>query len=78
MPRRTQLNGFNPFDPPSQKAMRKKVDSRVRVLVENGVKERKRTLFVLVGDRGRDQVRLFVAAVLASCVCYSRAFSAFF
>ena len=37
--------------------MKKKVDARVRILVENGVKERKRTFFVLVGDRGRDQVR---------------------
>lgn len=36
--------------------MRKKVDSRVRTLVENGVKTKTRSLFVIVGDRGRDQV----------------------
>ncbi|CAE8593980.1 unnamed protein product, partial [Polarella glacialis] len=36
--------------------MRKKVDSRVRTLVENAVKTKTRCLFVLVGDRGRDQV----------------------
>lgn len=36
--------------------MRKKVDSRVRTLVENGVKTKMRSLFVIVGDRGRDQV----------------------
>ncbi|GBG87241.1 hypothetical protein CBR_g45300 [Chara braunii] len=36
--------------------MRKKVDSRIRMLVENGVKTRQRTMFVIVGDKGRDQV----------------------
>ncbi len=36
--------------------MRKKVDSRIRTLVENGVKLRQRSLFVIVGDKGRDQV----------------------
>lgn len=37
--------------------MRKKVDHRIRTLVENGVKLRQRSLFVIVGDRGRDQAR---------------------
>jgi len=36
--------------------MKKKVDPRIRVLVENAVKLRQRSLFVVVGDRGRDQV----------------------
>jgi len=36
--------------------VRKKVDSRVRTLIENGVKQHHRTMFVIVGDRGRDQV----------------------
>jgi N-acetyltransferase 10 len=35
---------------------RKKVDERVRMLIENGVKTRTRSFFVLVGDRGKDQV----------------------
>lgn len=35
---------------------RKKVDARVRTLIENGVKARHRTFLVLVGDRGKDQV----------------------
>ncbi|XP_072475293.1 RNA cytidine acetyltransferase isoform X2 [Notamacropus eugenii] len=35
---------------------RKKVDNRIRVLIENGVAQRQRSLFVLVGDRGKDQV----------------------
>jgi N-acetyltransferase 10 len=36
--------------------MKKKVDSRIRTLIENGVKMRHRSLFVIVGDKGRDQV----------------------
>ncbi len=36
--------------------MRKKVDSRIRTLVENCVKQKRRSLFVIVGDKGRDQV----------------------
>ncbi len=35
---------------------RKKVDNRIRVLIENGVARRQRTMFVIVGDKGRDQV----------------------
>ncbi|XP_039212813.1 RNA cytidine acetyltransferase [Crotalus tigris] len=35
---------------------RKKVDNRIRIQIENGVAERHRTLFVIVGDRGKDQV----------------------
>ena len=35
---------------------RKKVDERVRTLIENGVKTRTRSLYVIVGDRGKDQV----------------------
>ncbi|CAI5531434.1 unnamed protein product, partial [Closterium sp. Naga37s-1] len=37
-------------------AMRKKVDARIRTLVENGVKSRQRSMFVIVGDKGREQV----------------------
>jgi N-acetyltransferase 10 len=35
---------------------RKKVDGRVRTLLENGVAARTRSLIVIVGDRGKDQV----------------------
>lgn len=38
------------------KMLRRKVDNRIRVLVENGVALRQRTLFVIVGDKSRDQV----------------------
>ena len=37
--------------------MRKKVDQRIRTVVENGVKLHQRSMFVIVGDKGRDQVR---------------------
>uniref|UniRef100_A0A8C1T3L4 RNA cytidine acetyltransferase n=1 Tax=Cyprinus carpio TaxID=7962 RepID=A0A8C1T3L4_CYPCA len=33
-----------------------KVDNRIRVQIENGVAEHHRSMFVIVGDRGRDQV----------------------
>ncbi|XP_066257074.1 RNA cytidine acetyltransferase isoform X1 [Euwallacea similis] len=36
--------------------VRKKIDNRIRVLIENGVKLGHRTLFVVVGDKGKDQV----------------------
>ncbi|KAF5302820.1 hypothetical protein FQA39_LY02000 [Lamprigera yunnana] len=36
--------------------VRKKIDNRIRVLIENGVELGHRTLFVVVGDKGRDQV----------------------
>ena len=36
--------------------MRKKIDSRVRTLVENCMKTQHRSMFVIVGDKGRDQV----------------------
>mmetsp|Transcript_23934 Transcript_23934/g.50785 ORF Transcript_23934/g.50785 Transcript_23934/m.50785 type:complete len:1044 (-) Transcript_23934:478-3609(-) len=36
--------------------MRKKIDARVRTLIENGVKLRHRSMFVIVGDAAREQV----------------------
>lgn len=36
--------------------IRKKVDSRIRNLIENGVKSAHRTFFVIIGDHGKDQV----------------------
>uniref|UniRef100_A0A8C9X2M8 RNA cytidine acetyltransferase n=1 Tax=Sander lucioperca TaxID=283035 RepID=A0A8C9X2M8_SANLU len=36
--------------------IRKKVDNRIRVQIENGVALQHRSIFVVVGDRGRDQV----------------------
>lgn len=36
--------------------MKKKIDSRVRTLIENCVKTHERSVFVVVGDKARDQV----------------------
>ncbi|XP_018112865.1 RNA cytidine acetyltransferase [Xenopus laevis] len=35
---------------------RKKIDNRIRVLIENGVAQKHRSFFVVVGDHGKDQV----------------------
>ncbi|RKP21486.1 ribosome biogenesis ATPase [Rozella allomycis CSF55] len=36
--------------------MKKKIDSRIKTLLENSVAANQRSLFVLIGDRGKDQV----------------------
>lgn len=36
--------------------MRKKVDERIRTMIENGVRQRQRSMFVIVGDKSRDQI----------------------
>lgn len=36
--------------------VRKKIDNRIRILIENGVSEKHRSMFVVIGDHGRDQV----------------------
>jgi N-acetyltransferase 10 len=36
--------------------VRRKLDSRIRTLIENCVGTRERSMFVIVGDKGRDQV----------------------
>ena len=36
--------------------VRKKIDNRVRVLIENGVTQGRRSMFVVVGDKAKDQV----------------------
>lgn len=41
---------------PNTKMVRKKIDNRIRVMIENGVKLGHRTMFLLVGDKARDQV----------------------
>lgn len=38
--------------------VKKKIDNRIRIMIENGVKSGHRTLFVIIGDKGRDQVFL--------------------
>lgn len=36
--------------------VKKKIDNRIRVMIENGVHLGHRTMFIIVGDKGRDQV----------------------
>jgi N-acetyltransferase 10 len=36
--------------------VKKKIDNRIRVLIENGIRTFNRSLIVVVGDKGRDQV----------------------
>ncbi|CAF3393603.1 unnamed protein product [Rotaria sp. Silwood1] len=36
--------------------VKKKIDNRIRILIENGIKSFHRSLIVVVGDKGRDQV----------------------
>lgn len=38
--------------------MRKQLDPRIPILINNNVKTNHRSFIVLVGDKGRDQVRL--------------------
>ena len=35
---------------------RKKLDNRIRILIDNSMAQRYRSFFVIVGDKGRDQV----------------------
>lgn len=47
--------------------VRKKIDNRIRVLIENGVALGHRTMFVVVGDKGKDQVSIFLRLYLLLC-----------
>ncbi|XP_064618603.1 RNA cytidine acetyltransferase-like [Lineus longissimus] len=51
--------------------VRKKIDNRLRVLIENGVAEKHRSLFIVVGDHGKDQV-VILHHMLSKAVVKSR------
>jgi N-acetyltransferase 10 len=36
--------------------MKKKIDDKIRILIENSLTLNERSMFIIVGDRGRDQV----------------------
>lgn len=36
--------------------MRKKIDDKIQTLIKNGIILNERIMFIIVGDRGRDQV----------------------
>lgn len=42
--------------------VRKKIDNRIRVLIENGVALGHRTMFLVVGDKSRDQVKYTISS----------------
>lgn len=42
------------------KMVKRKIDNRIRVLIENGVTLGHRTMFVIVGDKGKDQVMFII------------------
>ena len=42
----------------------KKLDPRIRTLIENGVKQNHRSLFLIIGDHAKDQV--FVLQIFVS------------
>ncbi|KAJ9598236.1 hypothetical protein L9F63_011057, partial [Diploptera punctata] len=48
--------------------VRKKIDNRIRVLIENGVTLGHRTMFVVIGDKGRDQVVILHHMLSKACV----------
>ena len=50
--------------------MRKKIDNRIRTLIENGVISGHRSLVVIVGDHGRDQVTALFLILLFNDYCY--------
>jgi hypothetical protein len=36
--------------------MKKKIDDKIKILIENAISMNERSMFIVVGDRGRDQV----------------------
>ena len=36
--------------------MKKKIDDKIKILIENCLASYERSMFIIVGDRGRDQV----------------------
>ena len=68
------------------KMVLKKVDNRIRVLIENGVQKKQRSLFVVVGDKGKDQVSceklsrllFFLSLFLFLSLCDSAVFQIMF
>ena len=44
------------FEKKKIKIVRKKIDNRIRVMIENGITLGHRTMFAVVGDKAKDQV----------------------
>ncbi|CAG8791243.1 13850_t:CDS:2, partial [Acaulospora morrowiae] len=41
---------------PHHKMVKKVIDSRIPTIIKNGVQNKHRSFFVIVGDKGKDQV----------------------
>lgn len=48
--------------------VKKKIDNRIRTMIENGVKLHNRTMFIIVGDKARDQVPILYDMLTKSTV----------
>ncbi|XP_068151602.1 RNA cytidine acetyltransferase [Drosophila tropicalis] len=48
--------------------VKKKIDNRIRVMIENGVKLGHRTMFIIIGDKARDQVPILYDILIKSTV----------
>ncbi|EDV99606.1 RNA cytidine acetyltransferase isoform X1 [Drosophila grimshawi] len=48
--------------------VKKKIDNRIRVMIENGVKLGHRTMFIITGDKARDQVPILYDILIKSTV----------
>src|ERR1700676_1847691 len=53
-----EINSKNWWLRRSLQIMRKQLDPRIPILINNNVKKNHRSFIVLIGDKGRDQVRL--------------------
>lgn len=53
--------------------VKKKIDNRIRVMIENGVKLGHRTMFIVVGDKARDQVN-YIAMKRLTQMCSQQCF----
>lgn len=47
--------------------VRKKIDNRIRVLIENGVTVGHRTMFIVIGEKAKDQASIHWD--LLKCTC---------
>ena len=48
--------------------VRRKLDNRIKILIDNGIALGHRTVFAVVGEKGRDQVSTFLKQILLSYV----------
>jgi hypothetical protein len=49
---------------------KKKIDNRIRIVMENGIRNNHRTFFVIVGDKGKDQVKFQNFSCLFFCLSF--------